>query len=117
MMVNSENKNGLKGQHNLAQGKRRRSVALGIRASEKIVRKIALIKGQILFRTKKMNSISKAIKWLNSVRNKFIVLIVIFSRTVFLALHFYPGRRFGSFLPKLFPGLNYIGLSGQEKPH
>jgi hypothetical protein len=48
-MTNNENKNVLKGQHILAQGN-----ALGLRTGEKIVREIALIKGQFLFRTKKM---------------------------------------------------------------
>jgi len=82
------NKNGnvLKGQHNLAQGKRRRSVALGCKTSKKIVREIAFIKEQFIFRTKKMNFISQAIIGLNSARNKFIVLIFISPRTVFLAL-------------------------------
>jgi hypothetical protein len=43
-MMNNENINVLKGQYNLAQGKRRRSVALGLRANREIVREITLIK-------------------------------------------------------------------------
>jgi len=45
-------KNALKGQHNLAQGKR--SVALGWNAERKIVRALTFIKEKILFRTKEM---------------------------------------------------------------
>ena len=52
MMINSENKNGLKGQYNLAQGKR--SVALGWRTGIKIVRAITFINVKILFRTREM---------------------------------------------------------------
>jgi hypothetical protein len=43
----------LKGQYNLAQGKRRRSVALGCRAIDKIVRVITFLEGLSLFRTKR----------------------------------------------------------------
>jgi hypothetical protein len=56
MMVNSENKNGLKGQHNLAQGN-----ALGIGANKKIVRAITFIKEKSLFRTKGMIPIFRQI--------------------------------------------------------
>lgn len=45
MMINSENKNVLKGQYNLAQGKR--SGALGLRTGIKIVRAITFIKAKI----------------------------------------------------------------------
>jgi hypothetical protein len=47
MIVNSENKNGLKGLHDLAQGKR--SVALGWRTDIKIVRAITLTERISLF--------------------------------------------------------------------
>jgi len=67
--------NVLKGHYNLAQGKRRRSVALGSRTSAKIVREIMLIKGFHCFGRKGMNS--------NSVRNEFFALIIVFERTVF----------------------------------
>jgi len=86
--------NVLKGQHNLAQGKRRRSVALGSRTNAKIVRAVTLVKEQFFFRTKKMNSISQAIIWLDSVRDRFIVLIIIFARTVSL-YSFHPRRCLG----------------------
>jgi len=47
----------LKRQHNLAQGKRRRSVALGLIVARGIVRVMMLIKENFLFRTKEMISI------------------------------------------------------------
>jgi len=49
MINNSEYKNALKGQHNLAQGN-----ALGLKTNTKIVRAIMSIKAKILFRTKQM---------------------------------------------------------------
>ena len=51
-MMIDENKNGLKGQYNLAQGKR--SVALGWRMDIQIVREITFIEEKILFRTREM---------------------------------------------------------------
>jgi len=54
MMINSENKNGLKGRHNLAQGKRHRSVALGLGIENEIVRAIRFIEEEFLFRTKRI---------------------------------------------------------------
>ena len=53
-MINSENKNSLKGQHNLAQGKQ--SGALGWKADRKIVRSVTFIKEKILFRTRETTS-------------------------------------------------------------
>jgi hypothetical protein len=50
MMVNGQ-ENGLKGQHNLAQGKR--SGALGWKTDGKIVRAIMFKKEKFLFRTGK----------------------------------------------------------------
>jgi hypothetical protein len=50
-MLNRQ-ENGLKGQHNLAQGKR--SGALGWKADRKFVRAITFIKEKILFRTSAM---------------------------------------------------------------
>ena len=47
-MLNGQ-ENGLKGQYILAQGKRRRSVALGWSSGNKIVREITFIKEKILF--------------------------------------------------------------------
>jgi hypothetical protein len=52
MMINSKNKNGLKGQNNLTQGKRRRSVALGWGTGKRIVRARMIKKEHFLFRTK-----------------------------------------------------------------
>jgi hypothetical protein len=89
--------NVLKGQNNLAQGKRRRSVALGFRTGEKIVREITLIKGFHCFGRKGMNS--------NSVRKEFFSLIIVFARTVFplfLLPQALPGARIcWPFRPKL----------------
>jgi hypothetical protein len=48
-MMIYENKNGLKGLHNLAQGKR--SGALGWKTNKKIVRAISLIKAKFIVRT------------------------------------------------------------------
>jgi hypothetical protein len=78
-MTNNENKNVLKGQQILAQGN-----ALGLRTGEKIVREIALIKGQFLFRTKKMTSIFLEMIRHKSVRKEFFSLIIMFPRTVFV---------------------------------
>ena len=49
-MMMTRKENALKGQHNLAQGKR--SDALGLKAERKIVRAIICIKEEILFRTR-----------------------------------------------------------------
>ena len=106
-MMFNENKKVLKGQHILAQGK-----ALGLEIGKKIVRAITFIKEKILFRTSVMTLCFPEMMSCNSVRRKLFALFTEFSRTVFVVL-FYPGRRFGSFLPKLCPGLNYIGLSGR----
>ena len=70
MMIN-KHENVLKGQHNLAQGKRRRSVALGCRAGEKIVREIMVKKEYFLFRTKGKVSDNQQIKSSYSVRRSF----------------------------------------------
>ena len=51
MVINSENKNGLKGLHNLAQGN-----ALGLIAGRRIVRAQAFIKEKFMLRTKMMVS-------------------------------------------------------------
>jgi len=60
-MIGNRNKNGLKGQYNLAQGKRRRSVALGWRARKRVVRAIIFFKALILFRTKEVTCVFR--KW------------------------------------------------------
>jgi len=83
-MMNNENKKVLKGQHIIAQGKRRRSVALGLKANRKIVRAITAIKANFLFRTKEMISISRQMMPFNSVRKEILVLFITFFRTVFV---------------------------------
>ncbi len=70
----------LKGQYNLAQGKRRRSVAvrlssrrsLGLRANQEVVREKTLINGQFIFRTKKLAFPFKEMIGFNSVRMEFL---------------------------------------------
>jgi hypothetical protein len=110
MMVN-RSENVLKGQYNLAQGKQ--SVALGWRTGTRIVRAITFIKEKILFRTREMTFFFPEMMSCNSVQRSFSSLKIMFTRTVFLAFPL-PGRCFGSFLPKLCPGLDYFGLSGRK---
>lgn len=81
----------LKGQHNLAQGKRQRSVALGLEIGERIVRAKTFIKEIIVFRTKEMIAISRQMIPFYSVRKKFFAINIMFSRTIFV-VSFYPGR-------------------------
>ena len=83
MMIKCDNKNGLKGQYNLAQGKRRRSVALGWKTGERIVRAIRIKKEQIIFRTKGKVSDNLKIKTRNSVRMSFSFMKIMLARTVF----------------------------------
>ncbi len=99
MMVNKD-ENGLKGQYNLAQGKR--SVALGWRKGINVVRAINSIKEKFLFRTKQRTSCFREMFCCNSVRNKCIVLINISARTVFL-LHSYPRATFRFVPPSTLP--------------
>jgi hypothetical protein len=87
-MLDNENKNVLKGQYNLAQGKRRRSVALGGRTGGSIVRAIRIKKEKFLFRTKEMIAISRQIMPFYSVRKKFFAINIMFSRTVFVMTPF-----------------------------
>jgi len=79
--------NGLKGRHNLAQGKRRRSVALGWKAGRIIVCAITIKKEQFLFRTERRISNIRQLMLLNSVRNKFSLLKIMFARTGSFLFH------------------------------
>jgi hypothetical protein len=72
----------LKGQNILAQGKRRRSVALGLSANKRIVRAIALIKEQFLFRTKKMSFILAEMGKSCPSEMSFFASIIMVPRTV-----------------------------------
>lgn len=105
----------LKGQHLLAQGKRRRSVALGWERGLKFVRGKKHVKELLHNRTKWSISIFPLDYLLNSVRNMAFTIKILASRTDSDSPLYYPGWRFGSFLPKLYPGLVYFGLSGREK--
>jgi len=91
-MVNGP-ENGLKGQHILAQGKRRRSVALGWKKGIKIVRAISFIKEIILFRTSEMTLYFSKMMYYNSDRKKLFALFFESSRSVFL-LHPLPRAAF-----------------------
>ncbi len=70
-MMIYENKNGLKGQQNLAQSKR--NGALGWKTDIKIVRAITFIKAKILFRTNEMTLCFPEMISYNSVRKKFCI--------------------------------------------
>jgi len=98
-MVN-EQENGLKGQDNLAQGKR--SGALGWRADRKIVRAVKFLKEKILFRTRGMSFCFREMMLSHSVRNNGVALISIFARTVFL-LHPIPRAAFRFVPPETLP--------------
>ena len=100
MMINSENKNSLKGQHNLAQGKR--SDALGWKAERKIVRAVTFIKEKILFRTREMTFCFPGMMFCNSVRKEIFALFIESSRTVFL-LHPLPRATFRFVPPETMP--------------
>jgi hypothetical protein len=113
MMINRQSI-GLKGQLILAQGKR--SVALGWRMGIKNVRATTFIKEKILFRTSEMTLCFPEMMPDNSVRRDFFALFIESARTVFFYI-LYPGRRFGSFLPKLCPGLKSTGPSGRKNMH
>jgi hypothetical protein len=94
-MIMNKKENALKGQHNLAQGKR--SVALGLKAERKIVRAIMIIKEKNLFRTREMTFCFPKMMFCNSVRKEFFALFVEFPRTIFL-LHLAP-RATSRFVP------------------
>ena len=125
----SRQANGLKGQHNLAQGKRRRSVALGCNWIFKFVRVQMHANEPANIRTKWRIENFLADNLFNSVRNKAFILNNLISRTASSSPLRYPGFdvssaerwRFGSFLPKLcracpdyFGRLLYFGLSGRK---
>jgi len=121
LMING-NENVLKGQQILAQGKRRRSVALGWRASKRIVRAIMFIKGHFFSRTKKMVSCfpendAVQVRPGEDFRINYHILA-----DGFRCMSFYPGRRFGCSTrnfavrqsSRRSPGLKYPGLSGRS---
>ena len=78
----NRNNNVLTGQHTLAQGKRRRSDALGWGMGKSFVRAIWIIYEKFVFRTKVVTAIPLQIRWLYSVRIKFFAMNIIFTRTV-----------------------------------
>jgi len=82
----------LKGRNIIAQGKRRRSVALGWRVGKKIVRVIMFIKEKFIFRTKETTLCFMEMMSCNSVRKGLLALFIESSRTVFL-LHPLPRLR------------------------
>jgi hypothetical protein len=114
MVINSEKKNDLKGQYISAQGKRRRSVALGWRTDIKIVRAIIFMKEKILFRTIEINLCFREIMSCNSVRNGLLALFIKSSRTVFL-LHPTPRVSFRFVPPETLPWANLFWPVRPEK--
>jgi hypothetical protein len=113
-MMIKRNKKGLKGRQILAQGKRRRSVALGWETGRRIVRTISIIKEYFLFRTKGMISILRQMMSLNSVRNRLLALFIEFSRTVLL-LHFIPRAAFRFVPPETLPWADIFRTFKPEK--
>jgi hypothetical protein len=71
--IDNGNKNGQKGQHNLAQGKRRRSDALGSKTFKSIVRAIMFSEEKLLIRTNEIISIFHEMMQFYSVRQKFLL--------------------------------------------
>jgi hypothetical protein len=92
----------LKGRHLIAQGKRRRSVALGWRTGLKIVRGKGFIQEDSLVRTKWINPIFLAHNIFYSVRKELFALFIESSRTVFL-LHHLPRVAFRIVPPETLP--------------
>jgi hypothetical protein len=84
----------LKGQHSLAQGKRRRSVALGKNRWIKIVRARMVIKELIIFRTK---GISPFKQWMFTIPSEVssFVLNNLVSRTIIFLISFPQGVALG----------------------
>ena len=92
----------LKGRHLLAQGKRRRSVALGWRTGLKIVRAKKFIREYSLVRTKWFNFIFLAHNIFYSVRKELFALFIESSRTVLLLRHL-PRAAFRIVPPETLP--------------
>ena len=103
VVISNEHKNGLKGQPILAQGKRRRSVTLGLETGRKIVRAMELIKKQFSFRTKWIGSCFIEKNVLQFRPKEAFALNIMFPRTVF-SVHHLPRATFGSFLPNFARG-------------
>ncbi len=94
-------KDGLKGQLNLAQG-----IALGCRANKKVVREKTFFWGMLLIRTKRRES--KCLPENNELRLRPQEILFLDYHTTadgFLDILLTPGR---------CPGLNYTGLSGRN---
>jgi len=103
MIVNGENKNGLKGLHNLAQGNPEYSGdALGWRTNIRIVRAKSFIKEKILFRTRAIVLYFPEIMSCNSVRKGILALFIEYCRTDFL-LHSKPKATFRIVPPLTLP--------------
>lgn len=86
-----ENKDGLKGQNNLAQGKR--SGALGLENGHENRPRDNVHKRENLFRTNGMTIFFREMMPYNSVRKELFALFIVFTRTVFL-LHPLPRAAF-----------------------
>jgi|GEM_PF-2033033 len=110
-MTNNELKNGLKGQCIIAQGKRRRSVALGWETGREIVRAITLLKRISLFRTKWVNTYSTQNNVLQFRPQKTFCLEYHVSTDGFVGASFTRGY---SRFYRDCPGLGYTGLSDRK---
>ncbi len=111
-MINGENKNGLKGQHNLAQGKR--SVALGWGKVFEFVRGKKQNNESPYCRTKwsKVNFLAENL--FNSVRKDFFALFMEFTRTFFSSASYTQGG--SRFLPGLPWAMIFWTFSPEKHP-
>ncbi len=100
-MMGNRNENGLKGQNNLAQGKRRRSVALGWRTGKRIVRGNTINNDQFFIRTKWCVPDYRTNHLLNFVRIVVSFLKNMISRTVLSVLPLPWARLSWPFRPRL----------------
>jgi len=101
-MFKIKRRSGLKGQHNLAQGKRRKSDALGCKMNIVIVRTMTFIGKNFLFNKKYRISISREMISHNAVRKKLIALFFELPRTVF-AVSLLPRLAFQFVPPETLP--------------
>ena len=116
--------NGMKGQHNLAQGnpgKTGRRPGLEWRKQNCPRNNVHKRENLISDKTKDLvfpgNNVLQIrfADFVNSIPSEGNYLLCSTNpHGRFLSCVLYPGRRFGSFLPKLYPGLLYSGLSGRK---
>jgi hypothetical protein len=115
--MNNRLKNVLKGQQTLAQGKRRRSVALGYRISKRIVRAITSIKEKFTFRTKEMTSCFHENVFMQFRPKEMICFVHRIPADGFRLLHFTRGGVSDRSSLNFAPGYCHSALSGRNKSH